>query len=94
MEVKISGITFHIHEKDPEHMNGLVGMAMFNAQEMWINSASTPQTKMIGRWHEIIHMLDRAYGTKLTEEQVTIFTHALVAFLQDNKDIVNQINNV
>jgi hypothetical protein len=94
MEVKISGITFHIHEKDPENMNGLVGMAMFNAQEMWINSASTPQTKMIGRWHEIIHMLDRAYGTKLTEEQVTIFTHALVAFLQDNKGIVNQINNV
>ena len=93
MEVKISGIKFQMEDKDPEKMNGLVGMAMFNAQEMWINGASTQQTKMIARWHEIIHMLDRAYGTKFTEEQVTIFTHALVALLQDNEDIVDKINN-
>lgn len=93
MEIKISGINFQMQDKEPEKMNGLVGMAMFNAQEMWINSASTQQTKIIARWHEIIHMMDRAYGTKLTEEQVTIFTHALVALLRDNEGIVDQINN-
>jgi hypothetical protein len=93
MEIKIAGITFQMQDKEPEQMNGLVGMAIFNTQEMWINSSSTQQTKIIARWHETIHMLDRTYGTKFTEEQVTIFTHALVALLRDNEGIVDQINN-
>jgi hypothetical protein len=91
MEVKISGIKFQMQDMESEKMNGLVGMAMFNSQEMWIHKDMTPQTKMIARWHEIIHMLDRAYGTKFNEDQVTIFTHALVALLQDNPDIVEKI---
>jgi hypothetical protein len=39
-------------------------------------------------------MLDRAYGTKFNEDQVTIFTHALVALLQDNPDIVEKIRTL
>jgi hypothetical protein len=94
MEVKVSGIVYTISERSPEEMNGNIGLANFNTQEIWINSSASPQTKMIARWHEIVHILERAYGVKMNEEQVTIFTHALVSFLNDNRDIVNKINNV
>jgi len=94
MEVKVSGIVYSISERTPEEMNGNIGLANFNTQEIWINAAASPQTKMIARWHEIVHILERAYGVKMSEEQVTIFTHALVAFLRDNPNTVAEINNV
>ena len=94
MEVKVSGIVYTISERSPEEMNGNIGLANFNTQEIWINSAASPQTKMIARWHEIVHILERAYGVKMNEEQVTIFTHALVSFLCDNPGIVVQVHSV
>jgi hypothetical protein len=94
MNVKISGIDYTISEKSSDEMNGNIGLANFNTQEIWINSSASEQTKMIARWHEIMHILERAYGVKMSEEQVTIFTHALVSFLRDNPNVVDKINNV
>ena len=94
MEVKVSGIVYSISERSPEEMNGNIGLANFNTQEIWINSAASPQTKIIAHWHEIVHIIERAYGVRMNEEQVTVFTHGLVSFLRDNPGIVGQINNV
>jgi len=94
MDVKVAGIVYTISERSPEEMNGNIGLANFNTQEIWINSSASPQTKIIARWHEIVHILERAYGVSMSEQQVTIFTHALVSFLRDNPDTVDKINNV
>ena len=94
MNINISGIDYSISDKSPVEMNGNVGLANFNTQEIWINSEMTQQTKMLARWHEIVHILDQSYGVKMSEEQVTIFTHALVALFRNNENIVDKINNV
>jgi Zn-dependent peptidase ImmA (M78 family) len=86
--VKIAGITYNIELKSKEEMNGLVGSADFNRQLISINKEHTEQTQRIAVYHEILHLLSDAYGLKLTEEQVKIGTHALIAFVEENKDIL------
>ena len=65
-----------------------LGLADFNSQTISINQDYSNQTKMIARWHETLHILSSAYNIKLTEDQVVVLTHAIVALLEDNKDIV------
>ena len=89
-KVKISGIDYSIVMKSPEEMGGNIGLANFNNQEISINQSMTAQTIKIAKWHEVIHILDHAYDLGMTEKQVKIFTHALVALLEDNPNIVEQ----
>jgi hypothetical protein len=85
-EIKICGIVYSIFYKTPEEMEGRLGLANFNTQEIWINSGSTEQTKKIAVVHEILHMMDHAYNLKLSEEQVVFTSHAFLALLSDNSD--------
>ena len=84
--IKVAGITYQILFKTTEEMNGLVGSANFNSQEIWINQDHTQQTQKIAIWHEIIHIVSDAYGLNLSEEQVKIGTHALIAFAAENPE--------
>ena len=84
MDIKVAGITYSIVEKTNEEMGGRLGLADFNSQLISINKDFTDQTKKIAIYHEIIHILSEAYGLNLTETQVKIGTHALLAFLDDN----------
>jgi hypothetical protein len=86
---KIAGLDYEILEKSPEEMEGKIGLANFNTQQVWVNTHHTTQTKKIAVWHEIIHLLSDAYGLSLTENQVKIGTHALIAFLADNPNFKN-----
>jgi len=90
MEIKIAGITYKILFKTPEEMQGHIGLARFNDQEIWIGDQFTNQTKKIALWHETLHMLSDAFNLKMTEDQVKVTTHALVSLLEDNPEIVNQ----
>jgi hypothetical protein len=90
--IKISGIIYSIEELSPEEMNGSIGLADFNQQRIMINSNFNSQTKMIARWHEMIHIIDTVYGTNLTEEQVVILTHGLLAAFLDNPDFLDILN--
>ena len=92
MDIKVSGITYKVLTKTAEEMGGNIGLANFNTQEIWIHQDMTHQTKVIARWHETVHILEKVYGVKMSEEQVTIFTHALVALLKDNPNIVDQFD--
>lgn len=65
-------------------MQGNVGLANFNTQEIWINKSVTEQTQHIARTHEVLHILSDSYNLQLTETQVKYLTHALVAFFNDN----------
>ena len=94
MDIKVSGIVYKVLNKTAEEMGGHIGLANFNTQEIWIHNDMTPQTKVIARWHETMHILEKAYGVKMSEEQVTTFTHAFVSFLCDNPNVVDKINNV
>ena len=49
-----------------------------------INTGITEQTKRIALMHETLHILDKAYNLKLSEDQVTYTAHALVALAVDN----------
>ena len=80
----VAGISYNISKKEPEHMQGHIGLADFNAQEIRINSIYSEQTKLIAVYHEIIHIISDAYGLHLSEEQVRVGTHALIAFLAEN----------
>ena len=88
MDIKISGINYQVVENTSDVMGGRLGLADFNSQTISINQDYSNQTKMIARWHETLHILSSAYNIKLTEDQVVVLTHAIVALLEDNKDIV------
>jgi hypothetical protein len=85
-EIKICGIVYSILYKTPEAMEGRLGLANFNTQEIWINVEATDQTKKIAVVHEILHMMDHAYNLKLSEEQVVFTSHAFLALLSENSD--------
>jgi len=85
-EIKICGIVYSILSKTPEEMEGRLGLANFNTQEIWINLGATEQTKKIAVVHEILHMIDHAYNLKLSEEQVVFTSHAFLALLSENTD--------
>ncbi len=84
--IKVAGIEYFIVESTPETMCGRLGLANFNAQQISINQSATAQTKKIATYHEIIHIISDAWGLELTETQVKIGTHALIAFLAENPE--------
>ena len=71
-------------------MNGSIGLADFNKQEISINSEHTQSTQKIAILHEILHILSDSYNLKLSEEQVIYTTHALLAFMSDNKFFITE----
>lgn len=83
-KVTIAGIEYKIEFHDDAGMGGHIGLADFNRQIIKINSMHTAATQRIAIAHEIIHILSDAYGLGLTENQVKIGTHALIAFQHDN----------
>lgn len=91
--VRIAGIDYSIEVCDPSQMQdgGRLGEADFNRQVIRINNTVTDQTKQIAIIHEVLHMIDHAYGTNLTEQQIVIFTHGLVQFLKDNRNFFNSV---
>ena len=82
--IRVSGIEYDIDYLSPEEMNGNIGLADFNNQRIMISTGITEQTKRIALMHETIHILDKAYNIKLSEEQVTTLAHAIVALVADN----------
>ena len=86
--IKIAGIDYSIVLKSTEEMNGLIGTADFNKQLISINKDHTQQTQRIAAFHEVLHLVSDAYGLNLTEEQVKIGTHAFIALIEDNKELL------
>lgn len=82
--MKICGINYAVLYKTSEEMQGRIGTANFNTQEIWIGESFSEQTKKIALWHETLHILSDAYNLKMNEEQVKFMTHALIAFVEDN----------
>jgi hypothetical protein len=91
MNLHISGIDFGVHYKSGEEMSGNIGLALFDKQEIWINSGHSDQTKKIALLHETIHILSSVYNMNLSEEQVVVMTHALLGALRDNPKFVKEI---
>ena len=91
--VRIAGIEYTVEICDPSQMQdgGRLGEADFNRQAIRINNTVTEQTKQIATIHEVLHMIDHAYGTNLTEQQIVIFTHGLVQFVKDNPTFFNEV---
>ena len=89
MEIKIAGLNYKILDKDDSDMNGTIGLANFNTQEIWINKAHTEQTRSLARIHEVLHIIEQAYGIELTEKQVTILAHGITACINDNKHLLS-----
>ena len=85
MKIKISGVIYDIVYKTNEEMNGLIGTADFNRQLISINETHTKQTQKIALVHEILHLIDETYGTGLTEQQIKILTHGIIAFSEENE---------
>lgn len=82
--ITVAGLNYQILEKTNEEMEGRIGLANFNTQEIWIGKDYTTQTKKIAVVHEVMHILSDAFGLGLTENQVKIGTHAFIAFLSEN----------
>ena len=89
MKIKVAGIIYDVVRKTNEEMNGLIGTADFNRQIISINKEHTEQTQEIAFVHEILHIISDAYGINLSEEQVKILTHGLVAFYKENHEIMD-----
>ena len=91
---KIAGIVYKILYKDDSEMEGRIGLANFNTQEIWINKTHTLQTKKIAILHEIVHILDHAYNLHMSEDAVIYTTHGLLGLLLDNPNLLNNIQNL
>lgn len=87
MQLKICGLTYIVLYKTQEEMQGNIGLARFNDQEIWIGNQFSEQTKKIALWHEVLHILSDAYNLKMNEEQIKFQTHALIAFVEDNHEV-------
>lgn len=88
MKIKISGITYEVNFVPTAEMQGCIGLADFNKQLITIDENATPQTKRIALMHELIHIMDKTYNIKLTEDQVVVLTHAIIALADDNDNLV------
>lgn len=88
--IRVSGVSYAVNYKSSTEMGSRLGLADFNGQEISINRDSTAQTKKIALWHETLHILSHAYGIDLSEAQVQMLTHAIVALTEDNFGIVEQ----
>jgi len=91
--VRIAGINYSIDVCDPSQMldGGRLGEADFNRQAIRINNTVTEQTKQIAIIHEVLHMIDHAYGTGLSEDQIVKLTHGVVQCVKDNPTFFNHI---
>jgi len=89
--IRICGINYQIVYKSNEEMNGLIGYANFNAQEIGINTEHSIQTQKIALLHEIIHILSDVYNLKMEEDDVRVTTHALLSLFADNPDLIANI---
>lgn len=87
-KIKVAGIEYEIKEFSNEEMKGTLGLADFNKQLISLNKESTDTTKKIAVYHEIIHILDNAFGLDLSERQVKYLTHAIIAFIQENPEFI------
>ena len=87
MKIKVAGILYDVQYCSNEEMNGLIGSADFNRQLIRINNEHTEQTQEIAGVHEILHIISDAYGVGLTEEQIKILTHGIIALYKDNENL-------
>lgn len=92
-DVRIAGINYTIDVCDPSQMQdgGRLGEADFNRQAIRVNNTVTEQTKQIAIVHEVLHMIDHAYGAGLTENQIVILTHGVVQLVKDNHNFFNEV---
>jgi hypothetical protein len=88
MKLRIAGIDYDVQYVSSEELNGLLGTADFNAQKIRINKNATDATQHIAVIHEIIHILDKSYNIKLSEEQVVYLAQAIVALVKENPDFI------
>ena len=86
MKLRVAGINYSIEYVSSEDLNGLLGIADFNNQKIKINNNATELTQHIAIIHEIIHILDRSYNIKLTEDQVIYLAQAIVALVNENPE--------
>jgi Zn-dependent peptidase ImmA (M78 family) len=91
--IRICGVNYQIVFKSNEEMNGLIGYANFNAQEIGISADHTPQTQRIALLHEIIHILSDVYNLKMDEDDVRVTTHAFLSLFSDNPDLIPSLFN-
>lgn len=92
MKLKICGINYEALYKTSEEMQGNIGLARFNDQEIWISNSFSEQTKKIALWHETLHIINDAYNLKMSEEQVKFLSHALIALVEDNPHVYERTN--
>ncbi len=85
-KLRIGGIEYMVEILSAEEMKGHLGLADFNNHKIMISKDATEATQQIAFIHEILHILDKSYNIKLTEEQVIYTAQALVALVNDNPD--------
>lgn len=93
MKFRIAGIDYAVIEKSTDDMNGLVGSADFNHQIISINRDCTEQTQEIALLHEVLHIVDAAFNVGLSEEQVRVLTHGLLALVKDNQAVLQGLQD-
>lgn len=86
MKLRVAGIDYGIEQVSSKDLNGLLGTADFNNQCIKINKDATETTQHIAIIHEIIHVLDKSYNIKLSEEQVVYLAQAIVALVNENPE--------
>lgn len=91
-EVKVGPFTYRIERPEKVEREGrnLWGEIRYDEGVIRIQ-ANTPEDRAVAIfWHEIIHALDDAVGTGLSEKQITRLGVMLAAFIGDNPHIFRE----
>jgi len=86
MKLRVAGIDYSIEHVSSDDLKGLLGTADFSNQLIKINKDATESTQHIAIIHEIIHILDKSYNIKLSEEQVVYLAQSIVALVNENPE--------
>lgn len=87
--IRVLGYTFTVRPEDSEdfaeHFNGEI---VHSKQEIRVVASLGPDIARETLLHEVIHGIERATATDLSEEQVRAFSRGLYAVMRDNPKLV------
>jgi len=88
--ITILGFTFTVTLEDAHDFN-LAGQIDHNRQCIRVKHNLAPDETRETLLHEVVHGIDDAIGTKLSERKVAALSRALYATLRENPELVTYL---
>lgn len=87
-EIKIGAYNYKVvYAPNLVYDHKLLGQALAEKQLIRIEPDTTPQTKEVTLWHEIVHSINDVYGCELDENNIDRIAQGITAILKNDFNI-------